>query len=368
MSSSVMSRCLAVDGQQQLEQHINHHVMCRNALGLSFSMRFTWRLYWGTGDDPTAPLAEVARRELRDDMTGHHQLQPIFPGVSPYGSSAYGTPASTAGGAYLGANRYGSGMSSLYGGGGMYGAGGTAYGSAYSSPYASRLGGGYGGYGAGAGGYGAGGMYGSSYGMGGMGGYGSSLGGGMYGSGMTMGGMGGGMYGSGMGMGMGMGYGGEMGMGPHGGDPNAPPDGQGPPRAPTFWVSMLRVIHGVMTGFGRLCVLVDENTHAIHFFITALLQLCDRAGLLYGEVARFVLRLLGFRTPPSQRPKGLPPAPDAALLRGAPAAGAPAGSAPAAFSAPAKTAFSGAAVAVPAGGAAAGGPVGSWDNLWPGSS
>ncbi|CAI7892235.1 unnamed protein product [Closterium sp. NIES-53] len=279
-------------------------------------------------------------------------------GVSPYGSSAYGTPASTAGGAYLGANRYGSGMSSLYGGGGMYGAGGTAYGSAYSSPYASRLGGGYGGYGAGAGGYGAGGMYGSSYGMGGMGGYGSSLGGGMYGSGMTMGGMGGGMYGSGMGMGMGMGYGGEMGMGPHGGDPNAPPDGQGPPRAPTFWVSMLRVIHGVMTGFGRLCVLVDENTHAIHFFITALLQLCDRAGLLYGEVARFVLRLLGFRTPPSQRPKGLPPAPDAALLRGAPAAGAPAGSAPAAFSAPAKTAFSGAAVAVPAGGAAAGGPVG----------
>lgn len=48
--------------------------------------------------------------------------------------------------------------------------------------------------------------------------------------------------------------------------------------------------------FGRLSILVDENTQAFHFFITALLQLCDRAGVLYGELARFVLRLLGFRT------------------------------------------------------------------------
>lgn len=31
-------------------------------------------------------------------------------------------------------------------------------------------------------------------------------------------------------------------------------------------------MHGVMTGFGRLSILVDENTHAFHFFITALLQ------------------------------------------------------------------------------------------------
>ena len=42
-------------------------------------------------------------------------------------------------------------------------------------------------------------------------------------------------------------------------------------------------IHGVMTGFGRLSILVDENTHAFHFFITALLQVsfsvCLKCGL-----------------------------------------------------------------------------------------
>ena len=45
------------------------------------------------------------------------------------------------------------------------------------------------------------------------------------------------------------------------------------------------------------------------------LQLCDRTGLLYGELARFVLRLLGIKTRPrkvqGQVPKGLP-APHAA--------------------------------------------------------
>jgi len=40
---------------------------------------------------------------------------------------------------------------------------------------------------------------------------------------------------------------------------------------------------------------VDENAHAMHFFITALLGLLDRFGHLYGELARFVLRLLGYR-------------------------------------------------------------------------
>lgn len=94
--------------------------------------------------------------------------------------------------------------------------------------------------------------------------------------------------------------------------------------------------------FGRLSFLVDENAHAVHFFISALLQLLDRCawscaaaagtawgiaagheqqsacwhppisaplqpapavlllcacrfGSLYGELARFVLRLLGFK-------------------------------------------------------------------------
>ena len=42
-------------------------------------------------------------------------------------------------------------------------------------------------------------------------------------------------------------------------------------------------IHGVMTAFGRLCVLVDENTHAIHFFITALLQVRFGVALRVGN-------------------------------------------------------------------------------------
>jgi peroxin-13 len=37
---------------------------------------------------------------------------------------------------------------------------------------------------------------------------------------------------------------------------------------------------------------VDENAHAVHFFISALLQLLDRAGSLYAEIARFVLRII----------------------------------------------------------------------------
>jgi hypothetical protein len=46
---------------------------------------------------------------------------------------------------------------------------------------------------------------------------------------------------------------------------------------------------------------------AVHFFITALLQLFDRAGCLYAELARFVLRLLGFNPPPPAFNKeGLP--------------------------------------------------------------
>ncbi|XP_010551992.1 PREDICTED: peroxisomal membrane protein 13-like [Tarenaya hassleriana] len=157
----------------------------------------------------------------------------------------------------------------------------------------------YGGYGSNLGlnsGYGSG-MYGSSY--GGYGGYGSSYGSGMYGGGY--GGLygsssvyGGGMYNSGFGGSMG-GYG--MGMGPYGSqDPNNP-FGE-PPSPPGFWISFLRVMQGVVNFFGRVAMLIDQNTQAFHMFMSALLQLFDRGGLLYGELARFVLRILGVKTKP----------------------------------------------------------------------
>ncbi|XP_041026444.1 peroxisomal membrane protein 13-like [Juglans microcarpa x Juglans regia] len=180
----------------------------------------------------------------------------------------------------------------------------------------------YGGYGSNVGynsGYGSG-MYGS----GSYGGVGGMYGGGMYGNNMNRGGYGGlygssGMYGGGMynsgfggsvgGYGMGMGgYG--MGMGGPNGveDPNNPYGA--PPSPPGFWISALRVMQGVVNFFGRISILIDQNTQAFHMFMTAMLQLFDRSGLLYGELARFVLRILGIRTkhkmvqPPG--PNGLP--------------------------------------------------------------
>ncbi|XP_022771605.1 peroxisomal membrane protein 13-like [Durio zibethinus] len=173
-----------------------------------------------------------------------------------------------------------------------------------------NYGGTYGGYGSGLNynsGYGSG-MYGSSY--GGLGSYG----GGLYGNGMYRGGYGGlygnsGMYGGGLG-----GFGGPMGgygmgMGPYGEqDPNNP---YGAPSSPPgFWISFLRVMQGVVNFFGRISILIDQNTKAFHMFMSALLQLFDRTGLLYGELARFVLRLLGIKTKPrkinQQGPDGLP--------------------------------------------------------------
>jgi peroxin-13 len=41
---------------------------------------------------------------------------------------------------------------------------------------------------------------------------------------------------------------------------------------------VLRGLHGVMGVFGRITMLVDENTYAVNFFIQALLQLLDRFG------------------------------------------------------------------------------------------
>ncbi|KAL6563533.1 hypothetical protein OROGR_002492 [Orobanche gracilis] len=78
---------------------------------------------------------------------------------------------------------------------------------------------------------------------------------------------GGGMYGVGLGGPPVGGYGMDMG-GPLGDqDPNNP---YGPPPSPpNFWVSLMRVLF-------------------------------DRSGMLYGELARFVLRLLGVRTKPKK--------------------------------------------------------------------
>ncbi|XP_010464388.1 PREDICTED: peroxisomal membrane protein 13-like [Camelina sativa] len=172
---------------------------------------------------------------------------------SGYGSGTYGSALGGYGSSY---------------GGGMYGGGSSMY---------------RGGYGGGGGLYGSSGMYG---------------GGGMYGG--TMGGG----YGMGMGTGMGMGMG--MGMSPYGGqDPNDPYNQ--PPSPPGFWISFLRVMQGAVNFFGRVAMLIDQNTQAFHMFMSALLQLFDRGGMLYGELARFVLRMLGVRTKPrkmQQPPQG----------------------------------------------------------------
>lgn len=164
--------------------------------------------------------------------------------------------------------------------------------------------------------------------------------------------------------------------------------------------------------FGRLSFLVDENAHAVHFFISALLQLLDRCGgsgswgwlglrgcmqllpqqmvgadpsatlvharcwtvapalhthltsrfgSLYGELARFVLRLLGFKpkdkkAAAQEGPAGAQPQqpgmPSPAATPGNPAAkhrGLPG--------------LPGAPVR-PAVGAAAASGGGQWDSLW----
>lgn len=156
-----------------------------------------------------------------------------------------------------------------------------------------------------------GGLYGSNYGSTyrGQYGVGGSYGGGMLGGGYGLGNSfgGGGMYGNYNGGSM---YGGGYGMGvpgpfQQGGDPNNPFGGS-PAEPPNFWQAMLRVMHGVVNFFGRISILVDQNTQAFYFFATALIQLCDRAGMLYGELARFVFRLLGYKTKPRFHPKALP--------------------------------------------------------------
>ncbi|KAJ7980664.1 peroxisomal membrane protein 13 [Quillaja saponaria] len=175
-----------------------------------------------------------------------------------------------------------------YGNSGIGGYGSTMN---YNSGYGSGLNGSYGGLGGNYGGLG-----------GNYGGLGGTYGGGTYGGGMYRGGYGGGLYGSSGMYGGGMynsGFGGPMGGygmgGPFGSqDPNDP--NGAPPSPPGFWISVLRVMQGVVNFFGRISILVDQNTQAFHMFMTALLQLFDRSGVLYGELARFVLRLLGIKT------------------------------------------------------------------------
>ena len=81
----------------------------------------------------------------------------------------------------------------------------------------------------------------------------------------------------------------QMILGPNG----EPMPMQPPPPPPSLWQALQ---HGLGSGvdfFGRLAFIAAENAHAVHFFISALLMLLDRAGSLYGELARFLLRILG---------------------------------------------------------------------------
>ncbi|CAA6657901.1 unnamed protein product [Spirodela intermedia] len=159
-------------------------------------------------------------------------------------------------------------------------------------------------------GYGSG-MYGSSY-----GGYSGQMGGGMYGNTMYRGGVTAGLMavpacmeeGACMAVDMAPAHmAAAMGCrwewewewawgGPGSQDPNSPFGGPASP--PGFWMSLMRVMHGVVDFFGRIAFLIDQNTFAFHAFMSALLQLFDRSGMLYGELARFALRMLGIRTKP----------------------------------------------------------------------
>ncbi|KAF2321985.1 hypothetical protein GH714_005193 [Hevea brasiliensis] len=74
------------------------------------------------------------------------------------------------------------------------------------------------------------------------------------------------------------------------------------------------MMQGVVNCFGCISILIVQNAQALHMIMSALLQLFDRSGLLYVELARFALRLLGFRTKPRKvqprAPNGLPPPPE----------------------------------------------------------
>jgi len=243
---------------------------------------------------PTPASVQPARPWERPDTSATLATAEIPSGNDPSGTSAPPPTSSVTsspgdgmygGGAGYGAMGYNT-MGGAFGyrpgyGGGLYGGATGMYGSSYGSSYgAGYFGGGYGGYGGGYGGYGGG------YGGYGSGMYGSSLYGGGYGGGVGYGGYGGGLLGSPLSSGA--------------TDPNG--INMMPPQPPPAWIAFLRAVHGVMSFFGRISFLVDENTQAIHFFITALLQLLDRCGSLYAEMMRLVLRFLGFKSEPPTIP------------------------------------------------------------------
>ncbi|XP_022881934.1 peroxisomal membrane protein 13-like isoform X2 [Olea europaea var. sylvestris] len=207
----------------------------------------------------TAKPGEVVSTGDRNTIVNRSTVGRPVP-TRPWEQQTYGSSYGGYGSGLNYNSGYGTGMygsSGLYGSSGMYGASGGFGGSYGSGLYGNN-------------------MY--------RGGYGGLYGGGMNGGGMYNGGFGGPMGGYGMGMG-----------GPYGEqDPNNP---YGAPSSPPgFWISLMRVMHGVVNFFGRVAILIDQNTQAFHMFMTALLQLFDRSGLLYGELARFVLRLLGIKT------------------------------------------------------------------------
>eukprot|EP00210_Caulerpa_lentillifera_P003521 g3360.t1 len=74
--------------------------------------------------------------------------------------------------------------------------------------------------------------------------------------------------------------------------PGLPPPGGDAPKPP-MWQRFIEGLHKVVSAFGRVSFLVDENTQAFHFFITALLALMDKAGSLYGELMRYIMKLMG---------------------------------------------------------------------------
>jgi peroxin-13 len=204
----------------------------------------------------TSPVETVVPESSNGGTAQHPGSRPwevatTNAGVSGYGgynNVGYGT-----GGGYGGYNNVGYGTGGGYGGYNSLGYGtGGGYGGYNSLGYGT--GGGYGGYNSLG--------YGGSNSMGYGGAYG--VGSGMYGRPMY------GMYG-------------QQPFGTNGMEPNGMPA--------SIWQTMLGSIGGIVHFFGRLTFIVDENAHAVHFFISALMQLLDRMGSLY----LYVLRLLGWR-------------------------------------------------------------------------
>ena len=102
-------------------------------------------------------------------------------------------------------------------------------------------------------------------------------------SGMMSGYGGGGMYGNRYGgYGMMNGMQGMQGMNGMNGGPPAPPSG---------WQTLLRLLHAAMDIFGRITFLVDENVHALNFFISAVLILLLHFGILVRVVCGGVVAL-----------------------------------------------------------------------------